>query len=1030
MLSYLVKSLARNPRRALAAVIGIALAFALFADTAFFLDGSGRQMTRRAIAHVALDMQAGVNEPLASSLSLATSVSPRPPIAANQPVTVTLVAKNTGPATATDVVLDAPRRGSLAYQLGSIQRDGAPVGDVVPPEEGSTPSSPLDTGLRLGNLAPGASTTVSYMGTTIGAVASAADLVASSVHSAGDQAPALANGHEAVDLEALASTVRRLPGIGAAQPFALVNAPTRSAQVGERVLDAPIALVGMDPAYEQSIPLVRFGGGRFAPGTAFLSPAAMQALGASPGMTLRLRLPGQFGPDLTVPISAVADLTAGDQLFASRKEGSLGDYVAAPYVVGLDVPTFQRQVLPALRADAAAPVPVLKRPPVLEVHAQAAKSLLDGDPGAAFRATSGLRRSIEQAGPGELSVIDNLSASLERARTDSTLAKILFIALGLPGTLLAGYLSFYGGGLLAEAERRERALLRPRGFAPAALARSLAYQAAAMAALGSAIGAAVALAVARALFPSQFDPHGAGFVISLSMAVGVSLLTTMLAIYLPGRRSILGDVTEARQAIARTPRPAWLRAKLDVILLVVAGAVFAIFIGTGGLSPNAKASQESIARSFYVLLAPWCLWLGATLLATRGLLAVTRRVSTKTSALDFRRHLVTRTLLRSVARRPAMVTASIVTVSLTVAFGMSLAIFVDTFRVQQRADARFIVGADVRVTPSLGEPIPGLEHRIRGAGGRASSPVARVPDVVVGNESVLYAAIDPASFGMVAPLDQGFFTDITPHDAMRALAQDPSAVLVDKETADRFTLHKGDTVKLQVPSVALGQPALLTAHVAGTLIQFPGFPLGLDFVGTLDAYQQATGASTPSYFLVSTDGSGSSTSRVADSLRGDLGTSAPTRIETTAVVGNQDQSSLAGLSLTGLGRVEGLYMLLVAVLATVLFVAAVLMQRDTERATMRALGLARPRLHALIFGEVVVVATTSVCIGTVIGIPMAYLFEQILRRVFVVPPTRLALPSSAFFLVVVLLFVILAVAAAIISAAIRKLRLVELLRAE
>jgi len=148
------------------------------------------------------------------------------------------------------------------------------------------------------------------------------------------------------------------------------------------------------------------------------------------------------------------------------------------------------------------------------------------------------------------------------------------------------------------------------------------------------------------------------------------------------------------------------------------------------------------------------------------------------------------------------------------------------------------------------------------------------------------------------------------------------------------------------------------------------------------------------------------------------------------VVGNQDQSSLAGLSLTGLGRVEGLYMLLIACLATVLFVAALLMQRDTERATMRALGMARSRLHALIFGEVVLVASTGVVVGTVVGIPMAYLFEQILRRVFVVPPDRLALSPSAFALVAVLLGLTLAVAASIISTAIRRLRLVELLRAE
>jgi len=369
-------------------------------------------------------------------------------------------------------------------------------------------------------------------------------------------------------------------------------------------------------------------------------------------------------------------------------------------------------------------------------------------------------------------------------------------------------------------------------------------------------------------------------------------------------------------------------------------------------------------------------------------------------------------------------------VSLTVAFGVSLAIFVDTFRLQQRADARFIVGSDVRVTPSLGDTVPdGLDQRVRSAGGQAVTPVARVPDVVLGTENMLFAAVDPRTFGEVAPLDSGFFTDVSPSDAMNALARDPFAVLVDKETSESFNLRPGDTVKLQVPSPALGQPALVAFRVAGTVIQFPGFPLGLDFVGTLEAYQQATGTTTPSYFLVRTDGTQAANARVTDALRAGLGTTVPARIETTAVVGNLDQTSLAGLSLTGLGRVEGLYMLLIACLATVLFVTAILMQRATERATMRALGLARRRLHALIFGETVFVASTSVVVGTLVGIPMAYLFEQILRRIFVVPP-GLRVPLSAGALVVGVLAVTLVVSGVIVSAAIRRLRLVELLRAE
>ncbi len=1015
------------------------LAFALFASAALFVDGSARQMTRRSIAHVTIDMQAGVNEPLASPLVLTSTVAPRPPVAAGQAVTLSFVATNSGAAPATAVVVEAPLPAQLDYQPGSTQRDGVPIPDVVPPaeEEGPPPGapvSPLQAGFDVGTLDPGVSTTITYAATTRAPVVSAADLVSSTVRSTENPAPAAANGPKAVDMAALADAIRALPEVRVAQPFGLVDLPPGSVTVGGKPLDSAVKIVGVDPRYAEDLPILGFSVGEFTRGTAFVSPGLAERLGAGPGATLTVRIPGTPEPPnsestaFTVPVGAVADLSGADQLFANRSEDDLGDFVSAPFVVGVDLSAFQRQVLPAVRVDSAAPLPAVTQPPVLEVHIQLDRAVLDGGPAAARRSTAGVRRSIERVAPGEVTVIDNVSVGLERARTDTSLAKVLFMALGLPGALLAGYLAFYGGTLLAEAERRERALLRARGFTPLALTRAVAYQAAAIAVLGSIVGAALTLAAAGALFPPEVDAGNP----ALAFGVGfvVSVVVTVLAIYLPARRALLGDVTSARQQVVAAERPAWLRARLDLWLLAAAVVVSAVFVLLGGLKPAPGAVEESVAKSFYILLAPWCLWLGGVLLAARIFLGASRRMAARTSSPDFRRHLVRSTMGRSVTRRPGMVTAGIVMVSLAVAFGVSLAIFVATFRDQQKADARFVVGSDVRVTVSPGQALPAdVEQRLRVPGVEAVTAVAQVPDAVLGSEKLLFAAVDPATFADVAGLSSGFFTEGDPDEAMKALAENPTAVIIDQETADTFNVGLGDTIRLQVPSPALGQLTLMPLEVVATVIQFPGFPTGLDFVGNLDAYRQATGAVAPSYYLLRTDGDPATDARVAAELTRSLGTDVPARISTTAEVGNPDQSSIAGLSLTGLGRVEGFYMVLIASLGIVIFVAMLLTQRNTERAVMRALGLARRPLRSIMLGEASIVATLSLVVGTVIGVPMAYMFVQVLRRIFVVPPT-LSVPPSLALLLLGLLAVTVAVSAAILSVSARRLKLVELLRTE
>ena len=57
MIRYAWRDLLHNPRRTLAAMIGVALGVGLFSGVLFFVDGSAATMTSRAVAPLALDIQ-------------------------------------------------------------------------------------------------------------------------------------------------------------------------------------------------------------------------------------------------------------------------------------------------------------------------------------------------------------------------------------------------------------------------------------------------------------------------------------------------------------------------------------------------------------------------------------------------------------------------------------------------------------------------------------------------------------------------------------------------------------------------------------------------------------------------------------------------------------------------------------------------------------------------------------------------------------------------------------------------------------
>lgn len=1023
MFSYALKDLLRNPRRTLAAFAGVGLAVGLVAATAFFVDASAARMTERALAPVAIDMQAEISTPLASPLQLTETVDGGPALSAGQSTTLTLTAVNGSSRTATNLVIRDQVPQSLAYRPGSVTLDGKPVPDV----DGK---SPLESGLRVASLASGAKLTVTYGVNVITAVGTTQALeLHGAISSTEEPAPATANGPQPLSLAQLSERVLKVPGITSTDPLGTADFGAGSVKAGLKPLGDTLRVLAVNPDYLQHYPFIRLSSGGYGLGSVLLSPEAASALGVGSGQPFALTIPGRSAP-LMFQVGGIADLSQADALFASRSPDIQGEFAPVASVIIVPVSTFENDILPALRADAASTTPQVKAPPFLELDVHVDKAKLNSDPTVAAVVTQGVKRSIERVAPGQVAVIDNLSDTLNAARGDAILAKILFLFLGLPGVVLAAYLSRYSGSLLAQAQRRERATLRARGAQPRHLVSALTYTTALIAVLGAIFGLGLgAVAVLVMLGPAAIKTASQeSLVISALLAVAAGVATTALALYLPGRRALARETNEERREMEVADAPFWLRLRLDLVLLATAALVWIVTELAGGFKPT-SAEGQSVSLSFYTLLAPLLGWLGATLLGVRLLLLVGGRLS-RGRPRGFR-GAASGILRRSVERRPLALASGVIAVGLAVAFGSSLALLVATYEAEKQADARFVVGGDVRVTPSVAAPKPTtFGSQLQVAGVTSVTPIAQTSSVLVGTDKRAMVAIEPGSFASVATLNDAFFSGISAQAAMGALKNDPAAVLISTEMARTFNVQVGDQVKAQLPG-ASGAPVPVTLHAAGLFKDFPGYPQGIDLVGNLSFYQAVTKTTRADFFLLRTaDGSSSAVGQVAQLLRSSSGRSTPILVETTATAFNRDATSLTAVNMRGLGSLETLFAVLMSGIGIAIFVYGLLLQRRKEYVTMRALGMRFGQLRALVLGEATAVAICSLVVGGIVGTAMALMFVRVLTPLFTIPPDRLTFPVQELALLTTLVLGGMGLSALLSARSLNRLSPMELLREE
>jgi putative ABC transport system permease protein len=824
------------------------------------------------------------------------------------------------------------------------------------------------------------------------------------------------------DMTKVSTQLATVNGVKRVERFAaatvLVSTPGNPAPVSAR-------LFAVDPAYLNNHPWVRVDHGL--DGGALLTQPLRAAPGFASASVVSIDFPGDGTEEnparsVPLPVHGSADLRAADTWYAIPLGEVQGDIAVVPRSIVIDYGTFERSLLPILKRTAGTSgAQVFNQgnadlPPVtLEAHIAVDHAAYPTDPAQAVRWSDQLRRVLERQTPGSIVVADNAAEFLSLAQADATNAKILFLLLGIPGALVAAGLGLAAASALAEAQRREEALLQLRGATGGQLVALTAGHAAVAGVLGSALGLVVAGAAVSAVTgrPVWRDIPTDRLVVSALVAVGAGILMITVRLISLVRSSRKAEVVAERRLLERQWVPTWRRARLDLIAIAVGVAILGINLLAGGLRQT-PIEGETLALAFYVLLAPIALWFGVTLLMIRGILALLANRTLPERARPLNSW--ARTTMRWLGRRPARTAVALVLGSLAVAFGTNVVTFASTYQAAQRADTVAAIGTDMRITPPV--DVPATQNPF-GPEIAVSSPVRVIP-ARVGSDRKSIMTIDPASFRRVMNVSP----QILAGQGVQGLVQNPTGVLVAKEIASLFSVGPGDILTTTVFPDDQSRAKNISLKVVGVFRSFPPTQPHTEMV-------MATGVLPaplpPPDFYLAKVAPGQVVSEVADTLRGgNVATSYTVRTVADQIL--LEQRSLTALDLRGLSQLESYAAALVAAVGVAVLGAFLVLERRRETAVLRAVGGTNAQMLTGPALEGTLAVIGSLLIGIPVGIGLSILGIRVLGLFFTLPPPLLVLPKGALFQIAALMIITSALAMAVALRAVTRRAAASVLR--
>jgi putative ABC transport system permease protein len=829
-----------------------------------------------------------------------------------------------------------------------------------------------------------------------------------------------------VEMRALATTLdtnmtqvgrelAAVPGVVRVERFAATNVVVNGAH-GR----ATARLFAVDPEYLAHHSWVRPSGPLAGGALLNLQLRAEPGIVSSPRVSVTL--PGRSERLLSAPVEGTVDLREAFTWFEIPTGEVQGDIAMVPRAIVIDYGSFERSILPALRRELGTQTTVLnpglsELPPVtVEAHITTSRAAYPGDPGRAAAFSASLRRVLERRVAGSIVVADDTAEPLAAAATDADNAKILFLLLGIPGLLAAAALGLATESALAEAQRREEALLRLRGATDAQLLR-LATAYASVTALAGALAGLLIAALAVSLLEGHALWRGTSagrLAVSCLLAAGTGAAVTAVRLVRLRRAGRRSEVASERRLVEVGWRPSWQRSRLDLVMVALGAAILLVNAISGGLKPT-QTEGSNVALSFYVLLAPVALWLGLTLLTVRLALGALARHTRP----DQDRPLTSlaAAVLRWMGRRPARMAAALTLGVLAVAFGTEVVSFVGTYRAAKHSDARAAFASDLRLRPTTDGSYV-LPARLPGV--TSSTPIRYVPSRA-GTDRKTILTIDTATYARsttVRPL-------ILQGHGLDALTHDPNAVIVDKDVSQLLALRVGDTLPLTVFPDDQEKSRHKDLHVVGIFRSFPPSSPPSEIV--------MSAAALPPFLLPQPDfhlaraQPGMRPSAVAANLR-KAGLERAFKVSTEAQQAPFAEQSIAALDLGPLSDIESIGAGLIAALGVAVLGAFLVLERRREYAILHAVGADGRQLLAGPAAEGAITVAGSLLLGVPLGLGLSILSVRVLGLFFVLPPPLVSVPVGTLLVFVAVMLAASTLVLAVALGAVRRVSAATTLR--
>lgn len=817
--------------------------------------------------------------------------------------------------------------------------------------------------------------------------------------------------NDRVDPAGLSSAYRNQGGVSAAEPFVAADfaSLTSTGGTGTTVPGRVFATTG---AFVEKFPFIVTTEGAFAADGILISDASASRLGVHPGDSVSLAI---SGPAKIYRVSGILDSAAAEPLFASGDPNFEGEFSVVPDVVVMPYELY--------RADSATVIsptaPTAKSPADAQVYIQLDRSRFAGDPPTAQKQIDAFARGLERQDTGQVKITNNDDSALKRAKQDVLGAKVIFVFLGLPGIAVAGFLAQAASQVFREESRREVGLLRARGASPRQVYTAAAMSAIILGLAGSVLGTAIGAAAASWAVGSG-TLSVSRLASAAALAVPIALMVSFLAVIVPTVTGLRRDIMDERRIVQRSGgAPFWERFGLDFASLGAAALFFGVTYLAGGFKPT-TAEGQTISLAFYVFLGPLFLWVGLTLMLLRylrRLLPLAIRQAGRVLPLAGFGGMAAKDL----ARRPQLASVITAVVALTLAFGVSLLAFTNTYAQERTRDSRFAVGADIRVTlSSAGQSAPStIEPALSQGSVTGYSGFMRDTNALIGSKRQTMYGIDVPSFRNAAYLPDSFFANGSATRILDALQGTPNGVLVSREEAIGFNIQLGDALFVRLSSTDPTGYRDVELKVVGITNYFPTSSQDSDFIMNRAAMTQAAGRVDGRNDVYLVKVAGGQSSAAATAIRKALPTGTVARFEDLQTAARVDESSLTNLNVVGLGGIQQTFGYALVAGAMFAFVATLMSTRKKDLSTMRALGASLGQVRAFVATQAATVAAAALAVGVPVGLTLGWVLVRLLAIIFPIPVdhTVLVSVSTLLFIGGALITVVLALLAASVAIA-------------